>query len=209
MSSLSPGVVTGNPLRAHGTRNPVGRYLLSRFERDLELLWNRAGANSMLDVGCGEGILTLRFAQRPGVRKVVGVDVEDPRLRAEWATRGWHNLEYRAADACSLPFDDCTFDVVAAIEVLEHLADPEQALAEMARVSSQYLLASVPCEPLWRILNVARGAYWRTLGNSPGHVNHWSKRAFLDLMAQQGRLLEVRSPMPWTMALVALGGARA
>jgi hypothetical protein len=63
----------------------------------------------------------------------------------------------------------------------------------------------VPREPLWRGLNLARGAYVQSLGNTPGHVNHWSRRGFVRLLARHGRVIEVRSPFPWTMLLVAVG----
>ena len=49
--------------------------------------------------------------------------------------------------------------------------------------SSRWLLVSVPREPLWRGLNLARGSYLRELGNTPGHLNHWSKRRFASLLA--------------------------
>jgi hypothetical protein len=71
-------------------------------------------------------------------------------------------------------------------------------------VAGRHLLVSVPREPLWRALNVARGAYVRDLGNTPGHVNHWSRRSFVDLLARHGEVAAVRSPFPWTMALVRL-----
>ena len=63
-----------------------------------------------------------------------------------------------------MPFADGEFDVAAAIEVLEHVPDPEHTVAEMARVASGHLLVSVPREPLWRGLNMARGAYLKDLG---------------------------------------------
>jgi hypothetical protein len=86
--------------------------------------------------------------------------------------------------------------------VLEHVPEPEATLAEMARVARGHLLVSVPREPLWRGLNMARGAYWRDLGNTPGHVNHWSKRGFVSLLSRYGAVEEARSPFPWTMLLV-------
>jgi hypothetical protein len=49
----------------------------------------------------------------------------------------------------------------------------------MARCAERHLLVSVPREPLWRMLNMARGAYWPALGNTPGHLNHWSRRSFV------------------------------
>jgi hypothetical protein len=86
--------------------------------------------------------------------------------------------------------------------VLEHVPEPGATLAEMARVARRWLLVSVPREPLWRGLNLARGAYVRDLGNTPGHLNHWSRRAFVSLLARHGTVQEARSPLPWTMALV-------
>jgi hypothetical protein len=61
---------------------------------------------------------------------------------------------------------------------------------------------SVPREPLWRVLNLARGAYWTQLGNTPGHLNHWSRSAFVRLLLRHGEVVEARSPFPWTMLLV-------
>ena len=84
------------------------------------------------------------------------------------------------------------------------MPDPDATLAEMARVARRWLLVSVPREPMWRALNMARGAYWRSLGNTPGHVNHWSKRGFVSLLERYGEVEQARSPFPWTMLLVRL-----
>ena len=92
-------------------------------------------------------------------------------------------MELRVEEATSLSFADDEFDLATAIEVLEHVPEPEQTVAEMARVARSHLLVSVPREPLWRGLNMARGAYWRELGNTPGHVNHWSKRSFVSMLS--------------------------
>ncbi len=59
------------------------------------------------------------------------------------------------------------------------MPDPAHTLAEMARCAARHVLVSVPREPLWRAVNMARGAYWRELGNTPGHVNHFSKSAIV------------------------------
>ncbi len=104
----------------------------------------------------------------------------------------------------SLPFASDEFELAAAVEVLEHLPDPAHTLAEMARCARRHLLVSVPREPLWRMLNIARGAYWRDLGNTPGHLNHWSRGAFVEELSHYGQVVEVRSPFPWTMLLVRL-----
>jgi len=203
--SATEAVPTGNTYDKYGSGNPLVRRLMAGFEGALRELFEQADPRSVLDVGCGEGVLTYQWAQRLGERRIVGIDLDDEKLKAEWATRSRPNLEYLTMPAEQLPFADGEFDLAAAIEVLEHVPDPEHTVAEMARVAQRHLLVSVPREPLWRILNCARGAYLRDLGNTPGHLNHWSKRAFVRLLAQHGDVIETRSPFPWTMLLVRIG----
>ncbi len=195
------GTVTGNTYDKYGSTNPVVKRLMAGFERTLDELFAQAAPSSLLDVGCGEGVLVERWAKRIDGR-VVGIDLDDPLLHAEWAKRQVANLEYKVMKAEHLPFADGEFEVATAIEVLEHVPDPEHTVAEMARVASRYLLVSVPREPLWRALNMARGAYLKDLGNTPGHLNHWSKRSFVALLSKHGTVVEARSPFPWTMLLV-------
>jgi len=198
-------VPTGNTFDKYGSTNPVVRRLMAGFEGTLERLFERAAPESVLDVGCGEGVLTHRWAAQLSDRPVLGIDLPDAKLEAEWTARRRPNLEFRAMppeDLQDLPFPDASFDLTAAIEVLEHVPDPERTLAEMARVAARHLLVSVPHEPLWRALNMARGAYLRDLGNTPGHVNHWSKRSFVQMAGRHGEVVEARSPFPWTMLLV-------
>jgi 2-polyprenyl-3-methyl-5-hydroxy-6-metoxy-1,4-benzoquinol methylase len=195
-------VPTGNTFDKYGSQNPVVRRLMAGFESTLDALWTQAAPDSILDVGCGEGVLTAQWADRLGDRRIVGIDLDDPKLRAEWEKRRRANLEYRVEDATHLSFADGEFDMATAIEVLEHVPDPERTVSEMARVAKRWVLVSVPREPLWRGLNMARGAYLKDLGNTPGHVNHWSKRSFVSMLSRHGTVEEVRSPFPWTMVLV-------
>jgi SAM-dependent methyltransferase len=199
------GIVTGNTYDKYGSSNPVVRRLMSGFEGALDDLFERAAPQSLLDVGCGEGVLVHRWAEHLGEsRRVVGIDLQEESIQAGWAERTAPNLEYRVMEAQNLPFKANEFDLATAIEVLEHVPDPEHTVAEMARCAERNLLVSVPREPLWRMLNMARGAYWSELGNTPGHLNHWSRRSFVRLLSRHGDVVEVRSPFPWTMLLVHL-----
>ena len=196
------GIVTGNTYDKYGSTNPLVRRMMAGFEGALDELFTRADPRSLLDVGCGEGVLVHKWAQRLGERRVVGIDLEEESIQAGWSERRAPNLEYRVMQAENLPFAEGEFDLATAIEVLEHVPDPEHTLSEMARCAERHLLVSVPREPLWRMLNMARGAYLPALGNTPGHLNHWSKRAFVDLLSRYGDVVGVRSPFPWTMLLV-------
>jgi SAM-dependent methyltransferase len=199
-------VPTGNTYDKYGSNNPVVKRLMAGFHAALDELWDIAKPQSVLDVGCGEGVLTSEWAERLDGGRIVGIDLDDPKLRAEWEARRRPNLEFRAEEATRLSFADDEFEMATAIEVLEHVPQPEQTLAEMARVASRWLLVSVPREPMWRMVNMARGAYWRSLGNTPGHVNHWTQVGFKSLLTQYGKVEELRSPFPWTMLLVRIDG---
>jgi len=149
-------------------------------------------------------VLVHRWAERLPECRLVGVDLREESIQAGWAQRQAPNLEYRVTEDADLPFAANEFELASAIEVLEHVPDPEHTLTEMARCAERALLVSVPREPLWRMLNIARGAYWPALGNTPGHLNHWSRRSFARLLSHHGEVVELRSPFPWTMLLVRL-----
>ena len=153
-----------------------------------------------LEVGCGEGVIADLLQRRWG--EVVALDLPDAGLRADW--RRYHGPRFLHASAHELPFGDDQFDVVVAAEVLEHLPDPHKGLQEMARVGRRHLVLSVPREPVFRSCNLVAGRYVRDLGNTPGHLNHWSKRSFVSLLERHGDVVEARSPFPWTMLLVRL-----
>ena len=192
----------GNTFDKYGSSDPLVRRVMSGFFRALDELWDRAGSmESLLDVGCGEGVITRAWARRLGAAPVVGLDVNDPRLAAIWSQATEPNLEFRAGDAHALPFADGAFDLVASIEMLEQADDPERVLAELCRVARRAVVVSVPREPLWQALNLASGRYVRALGNSPATRNHWSRRAFVELVGRHAQVEAVRSPLPWTLVL--------
>ena len=169
MSGAGPAVPTGNTFDKYGSTNPLVRRLMTGFERALDDLFAVAAPASVLDVGCGEGVLTERWAARIAPGRIVGVDLEDPGLRAEWAARSEPaNLEFRAMGAERLAFAQGEFELVTATEVLEHVPDPAAAVSEMARVARRWLLVSVPHEPLWRALNVGPRRLPGRAGQHPG-----------------------------------------
>ncbi len=91
--------------------------------------------NSILDVGCGPGTITMDLAERVAPGRVLGIDVAPAAIDAaqeERARRGVPNVELRAAGLHELGLD-AQFDVVHAHQVLQHLADPIGALREMRR----------------------------------------------------------------------------
>jgi SAM-dependent methyltransferase len=196
-------VPTGNTYDKYASTNPIERRLMARFFAALDGCLPRAAPTSILEVGVGEGEVAARVRHRyPGAR-LVAVDLPDPELATAWAEQ---SLAGTFADIGRLPFPGGAFDLVLAIEVLEHVPDPPAALRELRRVAARDLVLSVPREPIWRAANLARGKYVGALGNTPGHVNHWSKRGFCRFVEQEVRVTAVRSPFPWTMVAAVTRG---
>jgi ubiquinone/menaquinone biosynthesis C-methylase UbiE len=205
----TPGVVIGNHTPKYTARNPAVRWLTQRWvanlDRQLARIATQHGAagGGALEVGCGEGVIAAQLARRFG--EVVALDLPDAGLRAGW--RRHRGPRFLHADAQALPFADDRFGVVVAAEVLEHLADPAKGLQELARVGRAHLVLSVPQEPLFRCCNLLAGRYLRELGNTPGHLNHWSRRGFVRFVAQVAEVREVTSPFPWTTIWATLPGS--
>lgn len=207
----SPGVVIGNHTNKYVAKNPAIRFLTERWVARLDGFLDQIGSSDAppkrpLEVGAGEGVISMRLYDRFG--EATAIDLPDSGLRAEWKTRP--GPRYLHADAEKLPFRDKDFDLTVCVEVLEHLVDPQKGLQELARVTSKHLLVSVPREPIFRGCNLVTGRYVKSLGNTPGHFNHWSSRGFAKFLSQVGTVRAVSKPFPWTVAWVDLDptGAR-
>lgn len=194
---VDPGNVLGNNEAKYSHPNPIARWLVDGFQRAVGELYLQTCPESVLDVGCGEGLLADHLIRLRRPARFEGVDVELDRLAP-----GLHpDLKFQPASVYQLPYPDRSVDLVVCCEVLEHLHDPAAGLAELARVARRHVLLSTPWEPVWRMLNVARGRYVRDLGNTPGHVQHFSRRALLRLAETRLRVTAVRRPLPWTVIL--------
>ena len=197
--SLDAPAIAGNIYDKYGSRNPVVRRLMAGFDRGLlGLLDHIPAPRQVLEVGCGEGHVTARLVAWFPDAHVVGTD-RSPAVLAK--ARELHpEITFREQEvydaAASGPWD-----LVVACEVLEHLDDPARGLDAIARASSGHVLVTVPREPLWRVLNMARGRYWNALGNTPGHVQHWSRGAMLRFVRTQLEVVDTRAPLPWTQVL--------
>lgn len=190
------GIIAGNVTDKYGAKNPIARLLMRRFLDAVGALYARSAAEQVLEVGCGEGELLAALRRRHAAR-FVGTDLSPAILDVARARQP--ALPLAAQSATALAFPARSFDLVIACEVLEHLPDPLAGLRELARVSRRHVIVSVPHEPVWRLLNLARGAYVRALGNTPGHIQHWSRGGFVRFVSQALRVREVRAPLPWTV----------
>jgi ubiquinone/menaquinone biosynthesis C-methylase UbiE len=197
VKSTSDNIV-GNVYDKYGTRNPVARMLMRRFLDSVTELYAKAAPLSVLEVGCGEGRLAQHLWEHgPRPDRFVACDLDLGQLAPDLDKA----IEVREASIYALPWPARSFDLVICCEVLEHLDDPRAGLAELARVAERHVLMSTPWDPVWRALNVLRGRYLARLGNTPGHVQHFTRRGLERLARTQLRILERRTPLPWTILL--------
>lgn len=194
------GIVIGNTYDKYGTRNPIARRMVEGFENALSGLVSKANPSSIHEVGCGEGYWVMRWlAQRIDARgsdfssQVIGMAKENAR------GRGLDPERFAIRSIYDVAPDRDGADLIVCCEVMEHLEEPQKALQALRRITTSDLILSVPREPLWRVLNMARGKYVSALGNTPGHLQHWSQHGFVSLASQFFDVVEVVAPLPWTM----------
>jgi 2-polyprenyl-3-methyl-5-hydroxy-6-metoxy-1,4-benzoquinol methylase len=196
---VEQGIVAGNAYDKYGTRNPLARAMMDNFLSTFRELIHRTGAAAVHEVGCGEGHLAVLLARE-------GLKVRASDFSQQVVAQARQNVLAAGVEAAievksiyDLRAPEAASELIVCCEVLEHLPDPGRALEILAALARPHLIVSVPREPVWRILNMCRGKYLGQWGNTPGHLNHWSRRTFLHFIRQRLEVVECRSPFPWTM----------
>jgi ubiquinone/menaquinone biosynthesis C-methylase UbiE len=191
--------IVGNVYDKYHTRNPIARWLMAGFLNSVTEFYNLINPTSVLEVGCGEGALANYLIQQ-ALNCPTRFEAGD--LSLEAVNNGSDPLiKFRTFSIYELPYSDKSFDLVICCEVLEHLEYPQQGLTELARVAKNAVLLSTPREPLWRLLNLARGQYIRDLGNTPGHIQHFNCQKLITLAESHLKIIKKRTPLPWTILL--------
>lgn len=196
-------MIAGNYEDKYHTKNPISKLLVKNFIKNFDNYLTQINKPRMIaELGAGEGYLTGIISSHFPQAKIIASDVSINifSIAGENTTAG--NVHFEQQDIRRLSYKDNIFDLVVCCEVLEHVANPKKALKEIHRVGKGLFILSVPDEPLWRILNMARGRYWYNFGNTPGHINHWTKNDFVRALAGGGfDIIQVLQPPPWIMVL--------
>ncbi len=196
------GIFVGNIYDKYGSKNPFVRLIMNGFQRSLQDLVDQVAPKSIHEIGCGEGYWVLQWIRQN--IDACGSDFSAYAIsiaQKQAATLGLPEEIFKQRNIYDLAFEEDSADLIICCEVLEHLEDPEEGLATLQKVVKEYIILSVPIEPLWRVLNCLRGKYLLRLGDTPGHIQHWSSSGFRQLVAQYFDIIEVKIPLPWTMVL--------
>ena len=185
--------------------NPLHRLLIIGFMDAIYEMVQKTGKRSIFEIGCGEGQI-LGVLHDNGY-DVGGMDIDEEAVQmandnfASTSLAG--GVKIIRGDLYNLREmrEPINGKMLICCEVLEHVSDLQKGLQLIAQCTDEYFIVSVPHEPIWRVLNIVRGKYWKHFGNTPGHINHWTKRQFIQSVSEYAEIIDVQTPLPWTIIL--------
>lgn len=193
-------IITGNVYNKYNTENIIFKKLMNNFTVNLLNCINDQKPLKILEVGCGEGLLAAIICENIQISSYEGFDIEE-----DITNKAKTNCPIGKFSVSSVydmdRYESTSYNYLIMSEVLEHLENPEKALELIASLDIEKFIFSVPNEPIWRILNMARLSYLKNFGNTPGHIQHWSKSDFKKLISRYFQIIEAKSVFPWTMML--------
>jgi SAM-dependent methyltransferase len=181
------------------TRNPVVLYLIERFLRRVTRHVAEIRPARIVDAGCGEGLFAQKLLELSSSIDYLGFDINPDACRA--AKRLNPDRTFQQADLFEIELADGEADLIVCLELLEHLAEPERAVARFSRWTTRAAVISVPWEPFFRAGSLLRGKYVYTLGNHPEHIRQFDRESFRRLVATAFEVVRVESCFPWLIAV--------
>jgi ubiquinone/menaquinone biosynthesis C-methylase UbiE len=181
----------------YNNRNPISNFLVNNFLNQILITVKSIRFETFLEVGCGDGMVLNKLNTFLQKKNAYAIDIDH--FEVKDALKNAPYCIISQASAYDLPFKDKSIDLVLCCEVMEHLYNPERALNEINRVAKKAVIISVPNEPVWRILNMIRGAYIKELGNTPGHLNNWRPKQIVNLVNKYIHVDYIKNPIPWTL----------
>lgn len=180
--------------------NPIHQWTLGRFFDTVAEILRQLAPRNVLEFGCGEGLF-LEQLKRRGVKfdRFVGVDLRESAIAD--AAKLHPEYEFHVADIMEWDPGKQPFDLVIASQVMEHIPQPDPIMRRLVALAGRDLLFTVPREPWFRLLNLARGRDIARLGNHPEHINQWSSRGFAQYVGRFGEVTEARTVTPFTIVL--------
>ncbi len=177
------------------SKNPMIIFLNNYFLSTIASLVKSLESSKILDIGCGEGIVDNFLINNLSVNssQIVGLDIESTCLKIARSINP--GVKFYQGSIYKLPFQDRSFDLVLALEILEHLEYPEKAIGELNRVSRDWVIISVPNDRMFRLGNMLRFKYLSSWGNTPNHIQHWGKRTLTSLISKYMRIIKIKTPL--------------
>ncbi|MFA5388588.1 MAG: class I SAM-dependent methyltransferase [Candidatus Omnitrophota bacterium] len=187
-------------LKKYNNKNIVQRALVNNFLKNIANTISKANTTRILDAGCGEGMVGKYLISKNDKLHICGIDIDEEAIKEARSHNVYFDL--RKGDIHSLDYASKEFELVLALEVLEHLPDMEKAIMETKRVAGKYCIYSVPFEPYFRICNFLRFRHITAFGNTPEHVWNWGPKGFLKLLKPYfNKKIKLMISFPWMIAI--------
>jgi SAM-dependent methyltransferase len=191
--------MTSSNYQKYQTQNPLMRKVIQRFLDHLCARIVEIRPKTIIDLGCGEGMVAAEIRRvLPDVR-YVGIDASGEAIRMARASNP--SFEFHEGDILGGYPKGAVADLALCVEVLEHLDQPDLALERIAAASSDYVVVSVPWEPYFRLGNLLRGKYLTNWGNHPEHVQQFSPENLRDLLVRHLSIVGIDTCFPWLIAV--------
>lgn len=176
--------------------NFIVKKLISRFFGTIGLIIKQWGPNdTILELGCGSGKSSAELFNYIDNRYFEASEFDERFVQKLNTLKLPYKIQQESV--YELNRADKSVDHIIMLEVLEHLEYPVEALNEIFRVARKSVVLSVPHEPIWCIANFIRGKYISRLGNTPGHINHWSYFSLKKLLNIYGEVRFIKMKFPW------------
>ncbi len=200
---LENNVPVGTWGNKYDTKNPIKKRLLHRFLNAIvqTVASVKDEITTIHEIGCGEGYVTRLIHNTFPKLKIRGTDYAEDIVSIARQESGSESIDFGVSDIYKLDPQKDSADLVMCCEVMEHLDYPKKALQTIRTLNAKYYLFSVPCEPMWRIMQFFSGNNILSLGNTPGHINHWSPATFGQLISSEFTIVTQKTILPWIIVL--------
>ncbi len=185
-------------IEKYSSRNPLVRAVIDSFLKDLHKSIRATKARHIIDIGCGIGITINKLKKIDRSINIDGFDTLQNSLNL--AKKKNPESRFYKGDIYNIQLKS-SYDLVMCNSVLEHLKEPSKAIKELKRISKDFVIISVPNEPLFSIVNLMRLKYIRTLGNYPGHIQRWNRYSLRRLLKRHFNKVNIKTSTFWLIAL--------
>jgi 2-polyprenyl-3-methyl-5-hydroxy-6-metoxy-1,4-benzoquinol methylase len=196
----------GNHFDKYSSKNIFVKTIMANFEKNLTNFVNKFDSKNFFDLGCGDGYW-MNYYHKKGFF-VRGGDYSKKQLKninEKYNFNGYEIDIYNSNFVYEMNeiLKNEKINNILFSEVLEHLYRPNYILKKLSELNFQKMIITVPNEPIWRILNILRFKYLKDFGNTPGHVNHFSKKKLLKIFYENNLNVEnILISQPFILVLI-------
>ncbi len=198
----------GNYYNKYETKNFIEQFIIKNYFNTILKICEKYSIRSFIDIGCGEGKWLHEFSKKGF--KCIGTDHNKDVINLAKENLNNEKINIFQSNIYDEKFTFTINDKINEtgvnnlffLEVLEHLYDPVTIMNKFKNIKFQNMIITVPNEPLWRFLNCCRLKYVGNFGNTPGHINHFSKDKLKKLLTKNFHVVDIKLPIPFLIFLL-------